>query len=73
MNKEIKELALQAGFCGENLENTQFGTCHQTALEIFALLITKKCADAADMFPTESIYVGDYVMESMGYCPAEVR
>ena len=73
MNEHIARLAREAGFCGGTLSNTQPGTCIETALENFAKLIVQDCADAADAFPVSSIYVGDYLMEHMGYCPADDR
>ena len=73
MNPIIEDLARRAGFCGTGFANTQFGTTRETALENFAQLIVQQCADAADMFPPESVYVGDYIMESMGYQPHKDR
>jgi hypothetical protein len=34
---------------------------------VFAELIVKECADAADMYEGQSDYVGDCVAEYMGY------
>ena len=47
MNERIKELLKQAGFIGEGFNNTVMGTCQETALENFAELIVKECADIA--------------------------
>ena len=39
--------------------------------EVFAELIVRMCADAADMYEGKSDYVGDCVAEYMGYGEAE--
>jgi hypothetical protein len=44
MNERIKELAEQAGFIGESMYPIN-GTCQQTALQNFAELIVRECAN----------------------------
>lgn len=54
MNERLKQLAAQAGFLGEDLDKTVFGTCHSTALENFAELILEECLTVAS-------YGGEFV------------
>ena len=41
------------------------------AIANFALLIARRAADAADMYPSRERFPGDYVMESLGYACAD--
>lgn len=60
MNEQIKELALTAG-CG-SLPYSEI------ELQMFAEMIVRMCADAADMaYEADCKYPGDYVAESMGF------
>jgi len=72
MNERIKELTSQAGGFhnhgyerGEPIDRVIFSV---DALEKFAELIVKACADAADMaYDARCRDVGDYVGEQLGY------
>jgi hypothetical protein len=46
----IEQLAREAGFMGEALDNTQFGTTHLRALENFAELIVQECVKQVETF-----------------------
>jgi hypothetical protein len=47
MNERIKSLAFQAGFIGESMYSV-FGTTQQEALDNFAELIVKECAELVE-------------------------
>ena len=47
MNNKIKDLALRAGFVGENMYPI-FGTSQETALRNFAELIVEECAKVSE-------------------------
>ncbi len=69
MNDKIKKLAEEAG---AQLNSGMHGgprmeLIGDAAIEKFALLITKACADAADMGLRATPYIGDYVVESMDF------
>lgn len=67
MNKQIKQLAEQAGY--NPAWSTKADREEYLDIEKFAELIVKACADAADMAsPTSFIrHVGDYIGEQLGY------
>lgn len=77
MNKQIQELAKQAGFTvvrGQGLKETVpedvfvANVCVSKEMKKFAELIVKMCADYADMAQDAGCeYAGDYVAEAMGY------
>ena len=46
MNDNLRQLAFQAGFIGESLDTTVFGTCQETALKNFAELIVEQLTKA---------------------------
>jgi hypothetical protein len=75
MNERIKELAEQAGFIGKGFQNTVMGTCQETALENFAELIVRDCAEAAlakgraspdTDFRTGSYVISEYLLSRYG-------
>ena len=58
MNSKIQQLIQEAGLSA-NVD--------QAAIEKFALLLVRACADAADNCPRSCSYTGDYVVESLDY------
>ena len=72
MSKRIDELWGQA--LDQAVPDT-YSSLSWTQIEkikaVFAELIVKECADAADMYEGQSDYVGDCVAEYMGYGEAE--
>lgn len=45
MNDKMRELCLRAGFVGEGLSNTMFGTTQETALKNLIELVAEECAE----------------------------
>lgn len=63
----LKELLTEAGV-HENWNPADWYSINPAMLDKFAELIVKRCADAADMaYDARCIYVGDYVVEQLGY------
>jgi hypothetical protein len=72
MNEErFRELAFRAGFVGDSLYPV-FGTCQETALRNFAVLIVEECVDhikrvgVLEHIETETTMVADSVKERFG-------
>jgi hypothetical protein len=64
MNERIQQLIKQA----TTIRYSGPGEIEEFDKELFAELIVKMCADAADMaYDARCEYVGDYVGEYMGY------
>jgi hypothetical protein len=64
MNERIEKLIKQA----TTIRYSGPGEIEEFDKELFAELLVKMCADAADMaYDARCKYVGDYVAEAMGY------
>lgn len=56
MNSQIKEMiAFKAGFNGHDFSNTQFGTCHEQAIENLIELVVFECLDKIDQLDTDHL------------------
>lgn len=61
MDKNVlkEDLCFRAGFCGFDLSKTQFGTCHETAIENLIELVVQECCSAVRNTNLEDVDGGD--------------